>query len=568
MATMKNFTDGGEAVLEAFRSLDVDYVMASPGSEWGAVWEALARQKVGNAKGPIYFSCAHETLAVDLAIGYTSITGRMQAVMLHTGVGLLQGSVGIDAANRAGIPMLVVSGEALTYGDQEGFDPGQQWQANLSVVGGPQRLVEPLVKWSNQVSSTATLYQQLVSAGEMAQRTPAGPTYLAVPIETMLNEWTPPANMRDAPPASKPHAALSEIEKLAGMLVKAKRPAILTEGAGREPEGYAALIELAELMSIPVVEGNQSVAANFPKQHPMHQGVGLPAFLQEADLILTIRCRAPWYPPSSRPQNATIVAIDETPFRNHMVHHASHADMFLEGDAAAALRLLSKAVRAAGIDDAAVAERTTRWTAAHDKLMEGNRAALAEVSGNARIHPMTLMASIGEAMPDDTIYVDETITHRGVLQRHLGDRAPQSYIRPAGGLGQGIGVALGAKLAAPDRPVVAVIGDGSFMYNPLVQSLALSKHAGLPILIVISNNSAYLAMKKEHQNFYPDGVSTQHDLFYGSEITDLDYEELVKPFGGFGRRVEDPAELSDALREAQAAVAEGRTAILNVLVDP
>ncbi len=568
MDAMKNYTDGGEAVLEAFRSLDIDYVMASPGSEWGAVWEALARQKIGNAKGPIYLSCAHETLAVGLAIGYTSVTGRMQAVMLHTGVGLLQGAVGIDAANRAGIPMLIVSGEALTYGDQEGFDPGQQWQANLSVVGGPQRLVEPLVKWSNQVSSTATLYQQLVSAGEMAQRTPAGPTYLAVPIETMLNEWTPPGNLRDVPPASRPHAALPEIEKLAGMLAKAKNPVILTESAGREPEGYAALIELAELMSIPVVEGNQSVAANFPRRHPMHQGFGHPPLLQDADLILTIGCRAPWYPPSSRPKNATIVAIDETPFRTHMVHHASHADMFLEGDSVANMRLLSEALRAAGIDDAQVAERTRRWTAAHEKQMDERSAALAEVSGNARIHPMTLMAAIGAALPDETIYVDETITHRGLLLRHLGDRAPGSYIRPAGGLGQGIGVALGAKLAAPDRPVVAVIGDGSFMYNPLTQSLALSKHAGLPVLIVISNNNAYLAMKKEHQNFYPDGVSTQNDIFYGSEITDLDYEELVKPFGGFGRRVDDPAELSDALTEGLAAVAEGRTAILNVHVDP
>ena len=230
---MKNFVDGGEAVLQAFRSLGVDYVMASPGSEWGSVWEALARQKVGNAPGPIYLSCAHETLAVDLAIGYTAITGRLQVVMLHTGVGLLQGSMGIDGAQRMGIPMLVVSGEALTYGDQEGSNPGAQWQANLSVVGGPHRLAEPLVKWANQATSTATLYQQLVSAGEMAQRTPAGPTYLSVPIETMLNEWTPPANMRDAPPASKPHPALADIEKLAGLLVKAANPVIVTEASGR-----------------------------------------------------------------------------------------------------------------------------------------------------------------------------------------------------------------------------------------------------------------------------------------------------------------------------------------------
>jgi acetolactate synthase-1/2/3 large subunit len=564
---MTNYVDGGEAVLEAFRSLGIDYVMASPGSEWGAVWEALARQKVRNSPGPTYLSCAHETLAVDLAIGYTAITGRMQAVMLHTGVGLLQGSMGIDGAQRFGTPMLVVSGEALTYGERQGFDPGAQWHANLSVVGGPHRLVEPLVKWANQASSTETLYQQLVSAGEMAQRAPTGPTYLAVPIETMLNEWTPPANVRDAPPPSKPHAPLADIERLAGMLADARNPVIITESIGREPEGYAALVALAELLALPVIEGNQSVFANFPRDHELHQGIGRREVLDEADLVITIRCRAPWYPPSDRPAAATVVAIDETPFRPHMVHHASHADMFLEGDAVATLELLAEALRVSGGAGGKIDERRARWAAAHDRLAEADRATVAEVAGNRPIHPITMAAALGEALPDDTVFVDETISHRGVLLRHLGKRQPRSYLRPAGGLGQGIGVALGMKLAAPDRLVAAVIGDGSFMYNPVTQALALSKHEGLAILIVVANNTGYLAMKREHRNFYPDGVSVENDIFYGHPITDLAYEELVQPFGGFGRRVEEPADLAAAFGEAQEAVAGGRTAIVNVMVD-
>src|SRR4051794_17769198 len=121
---MKNAVDGGEAILAGFRSLGVDYIMASPGSEWASVWEALARQKVDGTTGPTYLSCSHEALAVDMAIGYTMATGRMQAVMLHSGVGLLQGAVGVHAAYIQNIPMLVLSGEALTYGEREGFEPG------------------------------------------------------------------------------------------------------------------------------------------------------------------------------------------------------------------------------------------------------------------------------------------------------------------------------------------------------------------------------------------------------------------------------------------------------------
>jgi acetolactate synthase-1/2/3 large subunit len=565
---MKNYVDGGEAVLQAFRSLGIDYVMASPGSEWGSVWEALARQKVTNTPGPTYLSCAHETLAVDLAIGYTVITGKMQAVMLHTGVGLLQGSMGVDAANRLGIPMVVLSGEASTYGEKEGFNPGAQWQANLSVVGSPHRLIEPVVKWSLQASSTETLYQQLVSAGELAQRVPAGPTFLGVPIETQLNEWNPPEKFRLAPPPSKPHPPQSEIEKVAELLIKSKNPVILTEASGRDRAGYDALIALADLLSIPVVEGNQATYANFPRDHPMSQGVGQPAFLDEADLILTVRCRAPWYPASKRPAKATIIAIDEVPFRLFMVHHGSHADMFLEGDAVATLELLAEAASASGINDAVVAERKSKWTAAHDKLVTASRAEEEAVAGNSQIHPMSLAVALGEALPDNSFFVDETITHRGHLLRHLGNRDFQTYFRPQGGLGQGIGIALGAKLASPDRPVVLVVGDGSFMYNPVLQALALSHHKELPILIVVSNNNGYLAMKKEHQAFYPGGISTEHDLFPGHTVTGLDYAELPKLFGGYGRRVEDPAELSGALAEAMAAVEGGRTALLNVMVDP
>jgi thiamine pyrophosphate-dependent acetolactate synthase large subunit-like protein len=564
---MKNYVDGGEAVVQAFRCLGVDYVMSSPGSEWGPVWEAFARQTVNKAKGPEYLSCAHETLAVNLAIGYTAFTGRMQAVMLHTGVGLLQGSMGIDAAQKAGIPMLVVSGESLSFGTRaDGFDPGPQWQASLSVVGGTHRLVEPLVKWCNQVSSPSTILQQLINAGEMSQRAPAGPTYMAVPIETMLHEWTPPESYRNVPAAPGLTPAAADIEKVAGLLAKAKNPVILTEASGRQPDGYSALVSLAEALSIPVVEAGWSDYSNFPKDHPLWQGVGQPPFLFESDLVLMIRCRAPWYPPQKRPAKATIVAIDEVPFRPHMVYHNVPADIFLEGDAVATIKLLDAAVRANGVKPAEVKAKAEHWAGAHKKLVDDFRAAEEKAATKKPMAPLAAVAALSKSLPKDAIYVDETITHRGLLLRHLGNQGPQSYFRVQGGLGQGLGVALGVKLAAPKRPVVSVIGDGSFMYNPVTQSLALSKHRKLPILIVILNNNGYLAMKMEHQAYYKDGVAAAHDLFYGKPITDFDYAELAKPFGGWGKTVTDLAELPAALKDGMKAVNAGNTAIVNVMV--
>ena len=113
---MKNYLDGGEAILEAFRKLKIDYIMSSPGSEWSPIWEALARQKLDRKPGPTFVESWHETLAVNMATGYTLITGRPQAVLLHAAVGMLQGSMGVHGALQNEVPMVVMSGEFADAG--------------------------------------------------------------------------------------------------------------------------------------------------------------------------------------------------------------------------------------------------------------------------------------------------------------------------------------------------------------------------------------------------------------------------------------------------------------------
>jgi acetolactate synthase I/II/III large subunit len=169
-------------------------------------------------------------------------------------------------------------------------------------------------------------------------------------------------------------------------------------------------------------------------------------------------------------------------------------------------------------------------------------------------------------MPADTIYVDETITHSTMLRQHLPMTMPQSFFRGSGGLGQGIGTALGIKLAARARPVVLLVGDGSFLYNPIIQALGASKRHELPIVIVIFNNKKYAAMRQGHVHHYPDGASVSENLHYGVTIDGPEYEQLGSHFGFHGRRVEKAAELNDAVKGALAAVKDGRTAILNACV--
>lgn len=559
--------DGGEAIMEAFRSLGVEHIMSSPGSEWSPVWEALARQKTSNRPGPDFIECWHETLAVNMAMGYTQYTGKMQAVLLHAGVGLMQGEIGIHTARNFEIPMVVMSGESVTYGENPDVEPGAQWYGSLGIVGGPQRIVEPVTKWAQQAGSVHTLYEQVVRAGEMAQHIPQAPTYLNVPLEHMLAEWTVPPNLRTVPPVPKLQPMDRDVEAIAALLIKAKNPVVITDAVGKEPEAFRALVALADLMAIPVAEGRVTAYGNFPKDNPMYLGMDATRVAKESDFVLLVKSRAPWYPPSDRPQNATVVAISENPLKIQFPYQNLQADHYLEGDVATTLTSLATALKAKGAEPAKYAERRARIKAEHDKWNAKLRDAEQKAKDKpGAIDPLWLVGAIREVMPKDTIFLEETIMHSGMLKEHLPWNEPQGFFTVGGGLGQGTGIALGVKLAAGKRPVVLFIGDGAFLYNPITQAMGASRQHNLPILIIVCNNLKYGAMQRNHADYYPKGAAVQHDVWHGVHINGPEYSELGKPFGFHGQRVEKSSELVAALKAGLASIQSGTTSILNVVL--
>jgi acetolactate synthase I/II/III large subunit len=559
--------DGGEAILEAFRSLGVEHIMSSPGSEWSPVWEALARQKTSNRPGPDFIECWHETLAVNMAMGYTQYSGKMQAVLLHAGVGLMQGEIGIHTARNFEVPMVVMSGESITYGEDPSVEPGAQWYGSLGIVGGPQRIVEPVTKWATQAGSVHTLYEQTVRAGEMAQHIPQAPTYMNVPLEHMLSEWTPPPNLRNVPPVPKLQPMDADIQAVAAMILKAKNPVVVTDSVGREPEAFRALVALCELMAIPVGEGRVTAYGNFPKDHPMYLGMQGTKIAKESDCVLLVKSRAPWYPPSDRQQDATVIAISENPLKGHFPYQNLQADHYLEGSVAATLTALTKALKAKGADASKYAERHARIKAEHDKWNARLRDAEQKAKDkDGAIDPLWMVGAIREVMPKDTIYLEETIMHSGMLKEHLPWNEPQCFYTVGGGLGQGTGIALGVKMAAGKRPVVLFIGDGAFLYNPITQALGASRQHNLPILIVVCNNLKYSAMQRNHAEYYPKGAAVQHDVWHGVHINGPEYSDLGKPFGFHGQRVEKAGELVGALKAGLASIQNGTTSILNVML--
>ena len=563
----RNHQDGGEAILEAFRRLGVKYIMSSPGSEMSPVWEAMARQDASGTAGPKLIESWHETVAVDMALGYTAYTGEMQAVLLHAGVGVLQGSMALLSATASETPMIVMSGESAGLGEAGDLEIEPQWYGGVS-VGGADRFVQPIVKRAMSVVHPDTLYENVIRAGELAQREQKGPVFLGLTLEVLLDEWRRPETLRAIPPAPKLRPLARDIEDVAALVAAARNPVIVAETAGRDPAAFHALLALAEAHAIPVYGARSAVTyASFPTGHELWQGFFKHDDLADADLILLVGGRLPWYPPSRRPGSGRIVSIAETPIKRHLVYQTLMADHYLEGDLATVLGELAQAVRPAEPERARIAERRTRWARKHRALED----ALARTAKAARelpgINAVALASVAAEVFPPDTIYVDETITHMGAMRPHLPLDQPQSFFRATGGgLGQGIAISLGLKLGAGDRPVVLFVGDGSLLYNPIVQALGASRKHALPIIIVVCNNAKYATMGTGHLRYYPDGVAAKSKLHYGVEIDGPEYQDLGSHFGFHGAKADNMADLGRALKEALAAVRSGRTSIVNVVM--
>ncbi|MEU6102067.1 thiamine pyrophosphate-dependent enzyme [Streptomyces flaveolus] len=557
--------DGGDAFVSAFTAVGADYIFCSSGSEWAPVWESLARRHRDGEPAPEYLDLTHETVAVGMATGYGLVERRPQGVLLHAAPGLLQGSMAVHGALLAGVPMVVTSSESTTYGDGPGQDPGGQWYRNLSIVGGPHHVAQPFTKWSNEAAGIHTLPTMITRAAELSWRAPAGPAYLNVPLEILLEDWDGREAKPIVPPGSL-HSSPEEVDPVAAMIREAKNPVIVTETAGREAGGFEALVAFAEAWNIPVVEPDSAVCGNFPRTHPLHAGSDIGPWMDEADLILLVNCRAPFYPPSRRPSKAKIVVIDQVPQRPHIVYQVLFADVYLEGNVANTLRQLAK--RAKDLDEKSVAARRAAQEERHAAEQAAIAAAEAKAAQSEGVDPVLVAATLRKLLAGSGgIVVDETITHSRVVKRHVQTAAPDSYFYVQGGLGQGIAVALGVKLAAGERPVVLTIGDGAFTYNPVIPSYDAAKAYDLPVLIVVFNNRVYKSMNLNHRRFYPDGAAAGTGEWLGTDLHRLPrLAAFAEPFGMHTETVDTTDALAPALERALKAVAEGTTAVVDVLV--
>jgi thiamine pyrophosphate-dependent acetolactate synthase large subunit-like protein len=564
-----------EGYVELFNRYGVDYVISSPGTEFVPIWEYLAKY---NSKGrkPFYINARHEGTALTVAKGYAMVTGRPQVVLTHVLVGLLHGAMELRALYTDNIPAVLMVGQAWTHDEEiHGGTPGPHY-FSFTQVGGQQRLVQPFVKWSESPATNENILEVKGRALDIASADIKGPVLLAMSRELLFEKTKKMRMPRKKPTPTRIQADPGELRKLADLLAKAENPLIYTRHLGRDPESVSSLVELAQLASAPVFETPGYM--NFPTNNPLHMGYDVAPYLTEADLVLVIDGSSwpPWYPPKSISQKskAKIVFMDLDPLQSRYPSHGYPADMLITADSGLAVPELSRILRPV-LDGSSgrLEERLVGWSKEHARIRDEWRSEALAAKDDRPIDPRWLCHVINEVVGEDTLTVHETITHGRIVHRYVeGNRTHSgTHFEAVGpvahtGLGQELGVALGVKLANPEKTVIALEGDGSFNYNPVPASFGLSQEYGLPFLTVIFDNLSYAAMR-HHSRFYPKGWSVREGVYHGVHMKPKpDYPKLAEAFGGYGETVEEPSEVRTALLRAVEEIEGGRLALLDVVL--
>jgi acetolactate synthase-1/2/3 large subunit len=554
-----------EAYLELLEARGIEYLFANAGTDFAPIIEAYARRGTQGRLCPRPITVPHEVPAVAMAHGHAMVSGHPQAVMVHVIVGAANALGGIINAARSNVPMLFTAGRTpITEAGAPGSrDRHIHWaQESFDQAA----MLREFVKWDYELRGFAQLETVVDRALAVTRAEPRGPVYLTLPREVLAErqegfEYADPGR---APQPGPVLAAPETVAEAAQFLAAARNPIIITKAAGRDPGAVPVLVRLAETLGAPVFDQHHTYV-NFPQDHPLHAGFEAAPYMDEADLLLVLESDAPWFPQLKAPRpEARVIQVAVDPLFSRYPIRGFPADVALAGTPRLSLGALAEAV-APLVGPEAVAERRGRWEAEHARQGQAWAARARQVQADRPIDMVWVSRCVGELIDDRTIVVNEydLDATQAVFSQ------PGSYFAapPSGGLGWGLGAALGAKLAAPERTVICCVGDGAYIFGAPTAAHFVSRAYDLPVLFVVFNNRAWNAVKRAVLSYAPDGWAARTGSMPLTELEPApDYELVCRASGGHGERVEDPAELPAALQRALRIVREEkRQALVNVI---
>ena len=555
MSQSKSNITGRSAFLSLLEQEGVTHLFGNPGTTELPIMDALPEHPDMQ-----YVLGLQESALVAMADGFSRATGRLTACNVHVAPGLGNAMGSLYNAKFYGSPLI------LTAGQQEQGHGLMEPMLYDSLVP----IAAPLVKWAIEVTRLQDLPRIVHRAAKVALTPPTGPVFISLPGD-ILNQEMPldlGSPTRIDTTARPTDEALLAVSK---RILEARSPMILS---GHEVATHDALEEvgkLAEAIGAPIYQQTVPYAAHADSEHPCFMGV-IPRvqaqahkLLDEYDLMICVGADVLRMSVFSEidplPESMSLIQIglrDWEMGKNYATELAIRADVktTLQSLVPEINSQLSSAQRSQ-VENKLATLRERNWSV--QKKRQGEALLESADPSSSPIDPELLMYHIAESIPKNGVVVEEALVSAGTLLNYLSRRDSQSYFGLAsGGIGFAVAGAVGIQLALPDRPVVALIGDGSSMYN--IQALWTAANLGLPITYIIANNRGYRILKERLVAFH------DNHQFIGMDFHSppIDFVSIAESMGVRARRIEKVGDLPTALKDSISS--KGPT-LLDVMVD-
>ncbi|MEM7349040.1 MAG: 5-guanidino-2-oxopentanoate decarboxylase, partial [Chloroflexota bacterium] len=509
----------GEALMKLLEKYGVDTVFGMPGEHTLTLYQGIANSNIK------HIQIRNEQGAGFMADGYARVSGKPGVCTLISGPGVTNAATAMGQAYADSIPMLIISSVTSTY------TLGKGWGC-LHEVTDQQAVTAPLTALSATALSPEDLPELIGQAYAIFESSRPRPVHISIPVDVLSmmtdGDWEP----RKTP--SRPMPNPTDIQAAVELLAQAKRPIICVGGGALKAN--EALTVLAEQLNASVLSSNAGKGV-VPESHPLSLGGSIwraPAqnYLAKADTILAIGTELSETDSfiERLDLNGKLIRVDIDPSK---INDLYPADVGIVADAQATAEALLTTLQAQGISNVGV-NTAQEVSAVREELMS-------EVNAVEAQH-LKILVSLRQAMPADTVIMGDItqLVYTGSFAMPVDQ--PSCWHYPAGycALGPGLPMAVGAKVAEPDRPVVVIAGDGGFMFT--VQELATAAELGLNLPIILWENDGLGQIRE--------GMDNRNIPHVGVTYRNPDFVAMAKAFGCYGVRPNSLAELEAAVTEA------------------
>jgi acetolactate synthase-1/2/3 large subunit len=511
-------------------------------------------------------------VALNAASGYAIVSGKPSAVAVHVDVGTLHMGAAIHAAWHDRAPVLIMAGagpRAFPGAMRGGRDIFINWVQEPRDQAGIVRQYTKLDHRLEHEDNPGLMVSRLL---QVAQSEPKGPVYLTIPRETAMLPLSggarfPTCEQMGLARPSWPDP--DDARTLARWLVKAENPVLFTARLGEDPAAIDEYVRLAELLAIPVMESSPlATRMNFPATHPLY-GVGPSA--READVVLVVEDLTPFTPGIDSPAASTKVAwVSSDPVLSRYKTMEYRADLWLTAAPVNVARAVAEeaAKMLDRSDLSRIAARRARLEEAKQRMLADDEREAARAGQQPVPNGRWLGHQLGQVLDPEAILINDVVSSGHFVRNYARRNRPGSYLRTGSSAGGwGSGVAVGAKLARPDRDVVLASGDGFFAFGSPLSALWAARFHKAPFLSVVFVNGWYSTGTSAVKAMYPKGDSVQAENFAGGVFDPVsDFAKLAETAGGYGENVTETAQVGPALKRGLNHVREGVPAVIAVRI--